>query len=149
MEPDQGGISVKLNSNWMGSEGASVEALDALRAAAPRDLPVEYYQLLEHSNGGEGPLPDPLFNFCLDPAETASDASQISLFADIAPGLFVFGGDGGGQLFALDLRGEAPWPIVTFDEVDPSGSILTAASSFSEFIALVGQASPCVTGCSE
>jgi hypothetical protein len=138
MRSDQGRFFVKLNSNWIGNEGASVEALDALRAAAPQDLPSEYYQLLELSNGGEGPLPDPLFNFCLDPAETASDASQIRLFAEIASGLFVFGGDGGGQLFAFDLRGASPWPIVTFDEVDPSGSVLMAASSFAEFVALIG-----------
>ena len=63
MEPDQGGLSVKINSSWSGNEGASAAALDTLRAAAPRELPSEYYQLLEYSNGGEGPLPDPLFNF--------------------------------------------------------------------------------------
>lgn len=131
-----------LNSNWIGNAGASVEALNALRAAAPRDLPFEYYQLLRYSNGGEGPLPDPLYNFCLDPAETASDASQIALFEEITSGLFVFGGDGGGQLFAFDLRGAAPWPIVTFDGVEPRGSMFTAAASFAEFAKLIGWSSP-------
>ncbi|MNB78350.1 hypothetical protein D3C75_250520 [compost metagenome] len=129
---------MKINSSWSGNEGASAGALDTLRAAAPRELPSEYYRLLEYSNGGEGPLPDPLFNFCLDPAETASDFEQIGMFAKTAPGLFVFGGDGGGQLFALNLRVAAPWPIVTFDGVDPDGSMQTVANSFAEFMALIG-----------
>ncbi|TFF13929.1 hypothetical protein EXW72_07250 [Pseudomonas sp. BCA14] len=142
MEPNQRGVSVKLNSDWIGNEGASIEALNALRAAAPRDLPFEYYQLLTYSNGGEGPLTYPLFNFCLDPAETASDASQIALFEEIASGLFVFGGDGGGQLFAFDLRGAAPWPIVRFDGVDPRGSMFTVAARFSEFAKLISWSRP-------
>jgi hypothetical protein len=137
MEPDQGGLSVKINSRWSGNEGASAGALETLRAAAPLKLPSEYYQLLEYSNGGEGPLPAPLFNLCLDPAETVSDFEQIGVFAKTAPGLFVFGGDGGGQLFAFNLRVAAPWPIVTFDGVDPDGSMQTVANSFAEFTALI------------
>ena len=36
---------------------ASDAALGSLSAIAPQELPVEYYRLLSHSNGGEGPLP--------------------------------------------------------------------------------------------
>lgn len=127
-----------INPSWIGNKGASPRALESLHAAAPCELPFEYYQLLEYSNGGECPLPDPFFNFCLDPAETASDSSQIGIFAATAPELFVFGSDGGSQLFAFNLRGEAPWQIVTFDGVDPDGSMQTVANSFAEFIALIG-----------
>lgn len=129
---------MKVNSSWSGNEGASAGALAALRAAAPLELPTEYFQLLEYSNGGEGSLPDPFFNLCLDSAETASDFEHIGEFAKTALGLFVFGGDGGGQLFAFNLRVAAPWPIVTFDGVDPDGSMQTVANSFAEFTALIG-----------
>jgi hypothetical protein len=130
--------SLKIHSDWVGNKGASAEALEALRVAAPRHLPVDYYQLLEFSDGGECPLSAPPFNFCLDSVDMASDVEQIAIFNRIAPSLFVFGSDGGGQLFAFDLHGAEPWPIVTFDGVDPDGSIKTVASSFTEFLKLVG-----------
>ncbi|WP_024619451.1 SMI1/KNR4 family protein [Pseudomonas kilonensis] len=114
--------------------GASAEALEALRMAAPRHLPADYYQLLAFSDGGECPCSAPPFNFCLDSADTASDAELIAILDRIAPSLFVFGSDGGGQLFAFDLRGSEPWPIVTFDGVDPDGSIEIVASNFTEFL---------------
>ena len=37
-------------------------------------------------------------------------------------------------MFAFDLRGSEPWPIVTFDGVDPDGSIEIVASNFTEFL---------------
>lgn len=130
---------MQINSGWVGHEGASVDALERLRSVAPSVLPLEYYQLLAGSNGGEGELPDPFFTLCLDPAETASDLEQIEMFADIAPGLFVFGSDGGGQLFAFDTRGEAPLPIVSFDGVDPDASLCRVADSFAELLTLIGR----------
>ncbi|MCW1246535.1 SMI1/KNR4 family protein [Pseudomonas sp. SAICEU22] len=129
---------MKIHPDWIGNKGASTEALEALRVAAPRHLPIDYYQLLAFSDGGECSCSAHPFNFCLDSADTASDVEQIAIFHKIAPGLFVFGSDGGGQLFAFDLRGSEPWPIVTFDGVDLDGSIATVASSFTEFLKLVG-----------
>ncbi|WP_053180651.1 SMI1/KNR4 family protein [Pseudomonas kilonensis] len=125
---------MKTLSEWIGNMGASAEALEALRMAAPRHLPADYYQLLAFSDGGECPCSAPPFNFCLDSADTASDAEQIAVLDRIAPSLFVFGSDGGEQLFAFDLRGSEPWPIVTFDGVDPDASIEIVASNFTEFL---------------
>ncbi|WP_156882625.1 SMI1/KNR4 family protein [Pseudomonas sp. CF161] len=130
---------MQINSGWVGNEGASAAALERLRSVAPSVLPLEYYQLLACSNGGEGPLPDPFFTLCLDPAETASDSEQIAMFADSAPGLFVLGSDGGGQLFAFDTRGQVPLPIVSFDGVDPDASLCRVASSFAELLTLIGR----------
>lgn len=103
-------------------------------------LPDEYYQLLSESNGGEGPLPVNPVYFVLDSAETASNPESIALYKQMAPGLFVFGGNGAGELFAFDLRGaSAPWPIVYFDGIDPWGSVECIAGSFAEFVSLVGK----------
>lgn len=120
--------------------GATSTTLGGLKAVAPPMLPDEYYQLLSASNGGEGPLPvDPVY-FVLDSAETASDPKMIALYKQMAPGLFVFGGNGAGELFAFDLRGaSAPWPIVYFDGIDPDGSVKCIAGSFAEFVSLIGK----------
>lgn len=124
---------------WHGNNGASKEALDALRSAVVQTLPSAYFELLEYSNGGEGPLPPPFYNLCLDSVEVASDPEQLRVFSEMYPELFVFGGDGGSQLFAFDFRGKEPWPIVSFDGVDPFGSIEKIADSFEAFLQFVGR----------
>ena len=129
-----------IHGEWHQLPGASCTALASLSAIAPQQLPDEYYQLLSHSNGGEGPLPvEPLY-FVLDPAEHAASPTQLSLYQQMAPGMFVIGGNGGGEVIAFDLRsGSASWPIVCFDPIDPEGSTQLIAESFKAFVALMGR----------
>ncbi|MDR6496741.1 hypothetical protein J2797_006668 [Paraburkholderia terricola] len=61
--------------------------------------------------------------FCLDRAEDAGNPKQIDLY----PGQFVFGGNGGLELFAFDLTGNPPWRVLAFDGVDPDGSVRIVA----------------------
>ncbi|MCY1412257.1 hypothetical protein D9M71_276570 [compost metagenome] len=129
-----------IHGEWYQVPGATCAALASLRTIAPREPPDEYYQLLSHSNGGEGPLPVEPQYFVLYLAEDAASPEQLSLYQQMAPGMFVIGDNGGGEIFAFDLRSDsAPWPVVCFDPIDPKGSILLIAESFKAFVALVGR----------
>lgn len=119
---------------WFKLDGASPVALHTLCTSVPRELPTEYLQFLAYSNGGEGELPEPYFSFCLDSAEVASAPSQLSLYERLCPGWFVFGGNGGLELFALDFTGVKPWPVLAFDGVVPFGTARTIAPNFKAFL---------------
>ncbi|CAB3700832.1 hypothetical protein LMG24238_03627 [Paraburkholderia sediminicola] len=79
-------------------------------------------------------MPDPFGVFYLDRVEDASNPGQIGLY----PGWFIFGGDGGLELFAFDLTGTSPWPVLAFDGVDPKGSVRKVADDFTQFLLLIG-----------
>jgi hypothetical protein len=51
---------------------------------------------------------------------------------------FVFGGNGGGEYLAFDMRDGAPWPVVTIDMVVGPASAEIVAPSFDAFIPLIG-----------
>jgi len=127
--------------NWSKAQGASQAAISALQDAAGFELPKEYVELLEFSNGGEGPMPEPFGVFCLDRAEDAGNPGQIGLY----PGWFVFGGNGGLELFAFDLTGTSPWPVLAFDGIDPDGSVRRVADDFTKFLQLIGSSN--IHGC--
>jgi SMI1 / KNR4 family (SUKH-1) len=131
---------IPSNRKWSQREPASVEAIAGLNAVANVPLPTEYLQLLAFSNGGEGPLAVQPWNFCLDSAEEATKYQSERTFEEFFPGFFVFGGNGAGELLALDLRGAAPWPVVAIDSTncDLSESVLRVAKDFGVFLSLVG-----------
>lgn len=119
--------------SWTKVPAVSEEAVNLLQAAIGVELPVEYLELLRFSNGGEGPLPEPYSVFCLDQAEYASRPENVHRY----PGWFVFGGNGGIELFALDLTGTSSWPVLAFDGIDPEGSVRRVADDFGKFLELV------------
>jgi hypothetical protein len=125
--------------DWYRVEGASARTIEDLRAAATERLPKSYIQLLSVSNGGEGPLPVDPFNLCLDPAEDViSRLAGQSAF----DGFLIFGGNGGGEYLALDMRNEGPWPVVTFDMVAGPASAKVVAADFDTFTDLIGVQPP-------
>lgn len=130
----------RLSKTWSKNEGASVGALRAPADAVEVERPKAYVDLLAFSNGGEGPLPAPFHTLCLDDAESAAEPGRVDLFKSLNPGWFVFGGDGGGELYAFDLTGEQPWPVVRFDGIDPEGSVEDVAESFASFMQLLATA---------
>jgi hypothetical protein len=97
-------------------EGASAQTIEKSRAAAPDELPASYLQLLSATDGGEGPLPVNPFNLCLDPAhEVIARVSNGNYRQSEFDEFLIFGGNGGGEYIALDMRQGAPWPVVTLD----------------------------------
>lgn len=131
-------MSLLGDGKWFKRDGASESALQNLRQAVGVALPDEYVQLLAYSNGGEGDLPPPFCTLCLDSAEETADPDNLKFYAEQYPGFLVFGGSGGLLLFALDIRGTSPWPIVAFDGIDFLGSLETVADNFGSLISMIG-----------
>ncbi|MFZ6843589.1 SMI1/KNR4 family protein [Undibacterium sp. RuTC16W] len=117
--------------SWLFSEGASSTTLRELSLQVG-PLPDSYLELLGQGNGGEVGLKVSPFNFCLDTAESALDYWKSGTYT--ASGVFVFGCDGGGSLFAFDLSTSGKWPVVCFDPIDPEGSMEAVAPDFESLI---------------
>lgn len=128
------------NSAWFRNPGASNDALQSLREVVGVNLPKEYFELLAYSNGGEGSLPMSPFNFCLDSAEVATNNKVENIYDEFFPGFFVFGGSGGGDYIAFDIRSSEPWPIVAIDmtNIDLDESVNFIAKNFPTFLEQVG-----------
>ena len=125
---------------WFRAEGATTDAISALRSASPVGMPVRYYDLLAFSNGGEGPLPVQPFYFCLDTAEMTVDAARVGDYEEFFARFFVFGSNGGGEFIAFDMRADAPWPVVAIDmtNIDLEESVAAIAPDFEKFVAMIG-----------
>ena len=119
---------------WLSPEGASNEALLELQSKI-EGLPSEYIELLRLGNGGEVGLKVSPFNFCLDTIESALNYWKSGTYT--LNNIFVFGGNGGGELLAFDMRISGKLPIIAFDPIDPEGSIEQVAPSFEKFLSLV------------
>lgn len=127
--------------NWHGAAGASDQILAELRAVATAELPEGYLRLLSASDGGEGPLPVNPFNLCLDPARDVIARLAEGGHEDL-DGFLIFGGNGGGEYLAFDMRHGAPWSIVTIDLVAGPASAELVAPDFVHFIDLIGVEPP-------
>ena|SRR5215467_4429813 len=121
---------------WLFSERASPQVLDELRTAVG-SLPQAYIGLLSRGNGGEVELQCSPLVLCLDSAESALDYWRSGKYTK--PGVFVFGGNGGGELLAFDLSTPGKWPVVCFDPIDPEGSTRVVAPDLEGLLAQVRQ----------
>ncbi len=141
MRKSERGGSVLQNREWHKVEGASANAIAALKSLVPVDLPESYYLLLAFSNGGEGPLAVQPLWLQLYPAEEAAQIQREGTFREVFEGLFVIGGNGGGEAVAFDLRENAPYPVVAFDmtNIDLQQSIRPIAPSFDAAMDLIGR----------
>lgn len=119
---------------------ADPNAVAALSAAAPIELPDEYLSLLRVSNGGGGPLEVEPGWFHLWSAQEVVAANREYEVQERVPGLFGFGSNGGGELLAFDARQGPPWKIVMvpFIGMDES-AIMQVAEDFSEFLRATGR----------
>lgn len=140
LETESGG-SVLQNREWHKVDGASADVIAALKSLVPVDLPESYYSLLTFSNGGEGPLAVPPLWFQLYPAEEAAQIERDRTFREFFEGLFVIGGNGGGEAVAFDLRANAPYPVVAFDmtNIDLQESVRPISPSFDALLDLIGR----------
>jgi hypothetical protein len=85
-------------------------------------------------NGGEVELSVSPYNFCLDSAESALDYWLSGAYTK--RGVFIFGGNGGGELLAFELGLVDQWSVVCFDPISPDDSTEFVASSFDELLKL-------------
>lgn len=125
---------------WYKVDGASADAIAALKLVAPVDLPESYYSLLSFSNGGQGPLAVRPLWLCLYPAEEVAQIERDGIFREFFEGLFVIGGNGNGEALAFDLRETEPYPLVAFDmtNINLSESVRPISLSFDAAMGLIG-----------
>jgi hypothetical protein len=79
---------------------ATHDALQRLRVFAP--LPEDYLDFLRKSNGAEGFIGD--HYLILHAAEEIEPINLAAEIADSAPGLVIFGSNGGAKSYAFDLN---------------------------------------------
>jgi hypothetical protein len=130
------------NGIWRPEPPASQRALAALREQAPVRLPAAYFDHLTSSNGGEGDLGVEPGWIAFWPAEEVISLNTEYSIAELLPGFFGFGSNGGGELLAFDIRGGEPYPVVMVPFVPmDSRKAVQIAGSFVELRGLIGR--PC------
>ena len=93
-------------ADWVTGGPASTASLEAVEAAIGRPLPRDYKDFLLANDGGEGFIS---VNYViLWKAEELVRFNQEYEVEKYAPGLFLFGSDGGGEGYAFDMRGGEP-----------------------------------------
>jgi hypothetical protein len=96
-------------------------------------LPDDYARFLQIANGGEGFIGSNAYVMLwkVDELKRLNEAYEAQKYA---PGLLLFGPDGGGEAFAFDMRSE-PAPIVSVPFVGMSLDVAQhLASSFESFL---------------
>ena len=115
--------------------------MSSLRQTLGVDLPSDYLDFLRFSDGGCGSIPvDP---WCFDGLWKATELAEFNRGYQVAtycPGFFGIGSSGGGEMFAFDMRGAQPWPVVhvPFIGMEPAAA-LPVAPDFHSFVAMFGQ----------
>ncbi|SRR6266487_5605684 len=95
-------------------------------------LPDDYAQFLQQTNGGEGFVGNAYL--ILWRIEELLEMNKDYQVAEFAPGLFLFGSNGGGEAFAFDMRSDA-MPIVSVPFVGMElSSIIPIAPDFKAFL---------------
>lgn len=96
-------------NNWALNGPVTAESLRDVESALGRHLPKEYRDFLQKNDGGEGFISD---NYViLWKAEELIEFNREYEVEKYAPGLFLFGSDGGGEGYGFDMREQAA-PVV-------------------------------------
>jgi hypothetical protein len=98
-------------------------------------LPEDYKQFLRHSDGGQGFVLSSAY-LILWPVEQLLEMNKAYEVAEYAPGLVLFGSDGGGEALAFDMRSDAkPVVVVPFVGMDLD-AIWPVAATFKSFLVI-------------
>ena len=97
-------------------------------------LPLDYVQFLQRMNGGEGFLGEHAY-VALWRVEELRERNAGYEVAEFAPGLFLFGSNGGGEAFAFDTRsGQLQIVAVPFIGMDDLADAIVIATNFRAFL---------------
>jgi hypothetical protein len=137
-------ISEVAKSNarkWMPAGPASENAIASLVRDLGFDLPADYLEFLRFSNGGCGDIP--VQPWCFDSLWTAEELIGCNRDYEVArycPGFFGIGSSGGGEMFAFDMRGPQPWPVVVVPFIGmETDSALLVAPDLRSFVSMFGR----------
>ncbi len=122
----------KLLARFNGNPPANASSIRQVETDARLRLPEDYAQFLQQWDGGEGFIGNAYL--ILWRAEELIELNKAYQVTDYAPGLFLFGSDGGGEAFAFDTRSEAkPIVSVPFVGIELS-AVRSVASNFVAFL---------------
>jgi SMI1 / KNR4 family (SUKH-1) len=94
-------------------------------------LPADYVQFLQQMNGGEGFIGENYLRAWA--VEELIQSNNDYNVKESAPGLFLFGSNGGGEAFAFDARSSPP-PIVAVPFILDLEDAIFLAPSFDAFL---------------
>ncbi|MDT5060472.1 MAG: hypothetical protein QOH63_931 [Acidobacteriota bacterium] len=126
------------NRSWSGNPPATEESILRLVQSCKVKLPDEYLDLLRFSNGGEGDLALPPLLFVLFDVDEILEMLEDSFYREEFPDFLFFGGNGGLEKIAFDVRKGVPYPIVTVDPIAGSESAVEIAPNMAQFIEAIG-----------
>lgn len=110
---------------------AIASVIEHFQAESGIKLPEDYVGFLLHSNGADGPVGQTGY-VSLWAIDELSELNSGYRVAEFAPGLLLFGSDGGDEAFAFDLRDpampivEVPFVGMSLDEARRLATTFTA-----------------------
>lgn len=115
------------------SKGASSKAITELEKKLPIQLPADYQTFMEQSNGAEGIIRTEGY-LSLWPIKEIADLNNEYSVTEFAPGLVIFGSDGGDTVYAFDTK-KSPPEIVTVPFIGMDlKEVKDYATTFNEFL---------------
>jgi len=123
----------RLTSGLALRASADVASIEKAQADVGVKLPDDYLSFFLRSNGADGPIGETGY-LSLWPIDELADLNQGYRVREFAPGLLLFGSDGGGEAFAFDLRNSSmpivgvPFVGMSLEEARP------IARTFTEFL---------------
>ena len=123
---------------WTPKPPADGDIIDELQAITPFPLPPEYLELLRFCDGGFGELNAAPLLFGLDSADEAVEYNESEFRREQFPDFWFFGGNGGLERIAFDLRAGPPWRIVMIDPIAGPESAEIIAPDMATFIGMIG-----------
>jgi hypothetical protein len=114
------------------SQPAKDVDISFLEKASGKKLPGDYIEFLKITNGGEGFIGENyIILWGIEELISQNESYEVELNA---PGLLIFGTDGGGEAFGFDTR-KGKWPVVQIPFVGMFWEeALHKGDSFKEFI---------------
>ena len=127
------GRLVEIMKSLTTRQPATSEQIHELHAAIGVTLPVDYVDFMLVSNGADGPLGETGY-VSLWQVQEIAQLNKDYRVADFAPGLLLFGSDGGDEAFAFDTRTD-PMAVVGVPFIGMSLSeAKPLAGTFTDFL---------------
>ena len=114
--------------------------MESFRNTCPVDLPKDYLEFVEYSNGAAGSFPNGN-HIILWRIERLVERNRAYKVEDYAPGIFVFGSSGGGEAYGFDTRSSIAVIQIPFVGMQLS-EVEYLVPSFTEFLTALAGAVP-------
>jgi hypothetical protein len=99
-----------LGEDFNGSNPATAEQIAAVERNLSKSLPHDFQKFLQLTNGGEGMIGENyVMLWSAEELGKYNDSYQVN---EYAPGLLLFGSDGGGEGYAFDTRISPPTVVM-------------------------------------